>query len=133
MLIDTSAIIAIMADEPDAKSFVNALETATSHFVGAHVRLECTINIMRILGLSMTDAQTTYDGFLETVGAKILPITDDVSRIAADAYGRFGKGQGHPAQLNFADCLSYACAIAVAAPILFKGGDFSRTDLQTAL
>lgn len=133
MLIDTSAIVAIMAPELDAAAYSAAIEGASSRFVGAHVRLECAINIARILGIELSEAQVVYDEFLRAAKIDVLPITDAVSRIAVDAYARFGKGQGHPAQLNFADCLSYACAVSIGAPILFKGNDFSRTDLKSAL
>jgi ribonuclease VapC len=133
MLIDTSAIVAIMADEPDADIYYRAIEDAASRFVGAHVRLEAVINIARILDIRIADAQATYDEFLAAAEIESIPITDAVSRIAVDAYARFGKGQRHPAQLNFADCLSYACAVSLAAPILFKGSDFNRTDLRSAI
>ena len=133
MLIDTSAIVAILAPEPDAATYLTAIENASSRFVGAHVRLECAINLARILGLEIADAEEMYDAFLTTAKIDVLSISDAVSRVAVDAYARFGKGQGHPAQLNFADCLSYAGAVSIAAPILFKGHDFSRTDLRSAL
>lgn len=133
MLIDTSAIVAIMAAESDANAFLQAIEHAPSRFVGAHVRLECTINLARILGLHISDAQAIYQEFLATTGIEVLPITDAVSCLAVDAYARFGKGQRHPAQLNFADCLSYACAVSLSAPILFKGNDFRQTDLKSAI
>lgn len=133
MLIDTSAIVAILAPESDAAIYLRAIDNASSRFVGAHVRLECAINLARILGLEILDAEAMYDGFLATAKIEILPISDAVSRVAVDAYARFGKGQGHPAQLNFADCFSYACAVSIATPILFKGNDFRRTDLRSAL
>lgn len=133
MLIDTSAIVAILAPEPDASLYLAAIEKAATRFVGAHVRLESAINLARILGLEILGAQEMYDDFLATAKIEILPISDAVSRAAVDAYARFGKGQGHPAQLNFADCLSYACAVTLAVPILFKGNDFSVTDLKSAL
>lgn len=133
MVIDTSAIVAILAAEPDASDYLAAIENAASRFVGAHVRLEATINLARILGLEILDAEVMYDDFLSTAKIEVVPISDVVSRVAVSAYARFGKGQGHPAQLNFADCLSYACAISTAAPILFKGNDFRATDLKLAL
>lgn len=133
MLIDTSAIVAILADEPDADIYYRAIEAAASRFVGAHVRLETVINVARILEIKFSQAQALYDEFLRVAGLESIPITDAVSRIAVDAYARFGKGQRHPAQLNFADCLSYACAVSLSAPILFKGSDFSRTDLRSAI
>jgi ribonuclease VapC len=91
------------------------------------------INIARILGIELSHAQIVYEEFIAASKIEVLPITDAVSRIAVDAYARFGKGQGHPAQLNFADCLSYGCATSIGAPILFKGNDFSRTDLKSAI
>jgi ribonuclease VapC len=133
MLIDTSAIVAILAPEPDGSVYLAAIEHASSRFVGAHVRLECTINLARILGLEILDAEAMYDDFLAAAKIEVLPISDAVSRVAVDAYARFGKGQGHPAQLNFADCFSYACAASIAAPILFKGNDFGQSDLRSAL
>lgn len=133
MLIDTSAIVAILAPEPDAGLYLAAIDAAAACHVGAHVRLESTINLARILGLKIADADAMYDDFLATAGIDILPISDAVSRTAVKAYGRFGKGQGHPAQLNFADCLSYGCAVELQAPILFKGKDFRATDLRSAL
>jgi ribonuclease VapC len=133
MLIDTSAIVAILAPESDAPVYLAAIESASSRFVGAHVRLECTINLARILGLELLDAESMYDDFLAMAKIDVLSISDAVSRVAVDAYARFGKGQGHPAQLNFADCFSYACAVSIAAPILFKGNDFRVTDLRSAL
>jgi ribonuclease VapC len=133
MFIDTSAIVAIMAAESDAASYVAAVDNARSRFTGAHVRLECTINVARILGLAIADAQAIYEEFLHISKIETVSITDAISRIATDAYGRFGKGQRHPAQLNFADCLSYACASSLGVSILFKGNDFIHTDLRSAL
>lgn len=133
MLIDTSVVVAILAPEPDASDYLAVIDNATSRFVGAHVRLEATINLARILGLNILDAEEMYDDFIAAARIEVVPISDAVSRVAVGAYARFGKGQGHPAQLNFADCLSYACAISMAAPILFKGNDFSATDLKSAL
>lgn len=133
MLIDTSAVVAILAPESDASIYLAAIEKAPSRFIGAHVRLECTINLARILGLDIPIAEAMYDDFLLAAKIEIVPISDAVSRVAVEAYARFGKGQGHPAQLNFADCLSYGCAVLAPAPILFKGNDFAQTDLRSAL
>jgi ribonuclease VapC len=133
IFVETSAVVAILADEPEADTFLAALEAATHRETGAHVRLEATINIARILGLRIADAQDLYDAFLATAGITVVPITDSIARLAVEAYATYGKGQGHPAQLNFADCLSYACASSRRSQILFKGRDFSRTNLDIAL
>ncbi|BAU90020.1 PilT protein domain-containing protein [Methylorubrum populi] len=77
-------------------------------------------------------AQEMYDAFLATAGITVVSIDDAVARRAVDAFDTYGKGRGHPAQLNFADCLSYACAACHRVPILFKGRDFIHTDLDVA-
>jgi ribonuclease VapC len=78
-----------------------------------------------------SDAQ--IDAFLTEMNIGIAAFTADQARIARDAHARFGKGSGHPAQLNFGDCFSYALAQALDAPLLFKGADFSHTDIRPAL
>ncbi|WP_342107557.1 type II toxin-antitoxin system VapC family toxin [Methylobacterium sp. SI9] len=133
MFIETSALIAILADEPEAAAFLAQIENAPRRRTGAHVRLEVTINLVRILGLETAEAHEAYDDFLAEAGITVIPITDAVSRRAVQAFAAYGKGRGHPAQLNFGDCLSYACAAKNCDTILFKGRDFSKTDLASAL
>lgn len=130
MFVETSAIVAILADEPEAGTLLAQLENARTRETGAHVRPEATINLARILGLEVTEAHDLYDGFLAATEIAVIPITDAVARRAVEAFATHGKGRGHPAQLNFGDCLSDACAIASGAPMLFKGRDFSKTDLK---
>ncbi|MFJ6328036.1 MULTISPECIES: type II toxin-antitoxin system VapC family toxin [unclassified Rhizobium] len=133
MFIETSAFVAILAGEPEADTYLSAIDGATRRQTGAHVRLEATINLARILGLEVLDAQEMFDAFLQVAKITVVPITDAIARRAVEAFAVYGKGKGHPAQLNFADCLSYACADALKMPILFKGGDFVETDLRSAL
>lgn len=133
MFIETSAIVAILAGEPEADAFLSVIEGADSRETGAHVRLEATINLARILGLEVLDAQEMLDAFLHAAKITVAPIADTVARRAVEAFALYGKGKGHPAQLNFADCLSYACAATLNTPILFKGRDFVETDLKSAL
>lgn len=133
MFVETSAIVAILAGEPEADAFLNLIEGAERRETGAHVRLEATINLARILGLGIPDAQDMFDDFITAAGVTVVPVTDAVARRAVEAFVIYGKGQGHPARLNFADCLSYACAALSRTPILFKGRDFAQTDLQTDL
>ncbi|MBB6488687.1 type II toxin-antitoxin system VapC family toxin [Rhizobium lusitanum] len=133
MFIETSAFVAILADEPEADSYLTAIDGATRRQTGAHVRLEATIDLARILGLEVLDAQEMFDSFLQAAKITVAPITDAVARRAVEAFALYGKGKGHPAQLNFADCLSYACADTLNMPILFKGHDFGETDLKSAL
>jgi ribonuclease VapC len=133
MFIETSAIVAILAGEPDADAFLSVIEGADTRQTGAHVRLEATINLARILGLEVLAAQEMFDAFLRAAEITVIPITDPIARRAVEAFATYGKGKGHPAQLNFGDCLSYACAGDLNMPILFKGRDFSETDLKSAM
>ena len=79
------------------------------------------------------DAVGLFDELLEKAGIIVAPFDDEMARAAFDAFRRFGKGQGHPAQLNIVDCAVYALAKARSQPLLFKGGDFHRTDVDSAL
>ena len=90
------------------------------------------MNLARILGISAEKANALFDDFAKRASVDVVPIADTTSRIAVRAFARFGKGCGHPAQLNFGDCLSYACAREHDAAILFKGRDFAQTDLDIA-
>jgi ribonuclease VapC len=132
IFIDTSAIVAILTREDDATRCMAGIDGSTRRLTGTHVRLECVMNIMRILGIAAESANGLFDEFVESAVVEIVPIADSTSQIAVSAFARFGKGRGHPAQLNFGDCLSYACAREHNAAILFKGRDFARTDLQIA-
>ena len=133
MFVETSAVVAILAGEPEADAFLDIVEEAERRTTGAHVRLEATINLSRILGLSILAAQELFDDFLKEARITVLPIGDAVARRAVEAFAVYGKGQGHPAQLDFADCLSYACADGDGGTILFKGRDFMHTDLTLAV
>ncbi|AMB44512.1 MULTISPECIES: type II toxin-antitoxin system VapC family toxin [Methylobacteriaceae] len=132
MFVDTSAVVAILAGEPEASAFAACIEAAERRETGPHVRLEAVINLARILGLPVAAAQEMYDAFLEAAGITVVSINDAVARRAVAAFDTYGKGRGHPAQLNFADCLSYACAATGRVPMLFKGRDFLHTDLEIA-
>jgi ribonuclease VapC len=132
MFIDTSAVVAILCGEPEADRYLALLAGTGETFTGAHVRLESTIILARNLGLDIETAARLYDDFLTEAGVTVMAITDRISRKAVLAFARFGKGGGHPAQLNFGDCLSYACAADRMSQILFKGADFTWTDLEPA-
>ena len=132
IFIDTSAIVSILTDEDDAGQHVLAIEGYARRLTGAHVRLECAMNVMRILGLSAEEVDGLFDEFLHATSTGVVAVSDATSKLAIQAFGRFGKGRGHPAQLNFGDCLSYACAKEHGAAILFKGRDSARTDLPIA-
>nr|WP_171070116.1 type II toxin-antitoxin system VapC family toxin [Methylobacterium terricola] len=133
MFIDTSAFVAIFCKEPEAGIFATCIERAQRRSTSPMVRLEaCTVLASR-LDRDPLDVQADFDEFLAEAGITIVPISDSIGRIAVEAFQLYGKGRGHPAQLNLADCLSYACARADRDTILFKGRDFGHADLKTAL
>lgn len=133
MFVDTSAAVAILAREPDAERYAVAIARAAHILVAPHVRLEACMVLSRMLDLPVDRVATDYDRFLADAGAVVVPITDEVGRAAVEAFTRYGKGRGSKAQLDLADCLSYAVAATHRVPILFKGDDFAQTDLPSAL
>lgn len=82
---------------------------------------------------NLSDGRRELDALVEIVGMTFIPMDEAVARLAADAFVKFGKGTGHPAQLNFGDCISYATAKHLACPLLFKGDDFRHTDVEAAI
>jgi ribonuclease VapC len=133
MFIDTSAVIAILADEPPAARLADAIATAKMRLTSGPVRLEASMRLASKLGVSPEQAQVAFDAMIEAADITIVPITDEIARLAVAAFTAFGKGRSHPARLNLADCLSYACARAHATPLLFIGADFAQTDIASAL
>ena len=132
MFIDTSAIVAILCLEEDAFALGRRIRLAPRRITSSVVRLETCMVLSSRMNVSPSEAQTTLDDFLAEADISVMGIDDAVARIAVEAFERFGKGRGMKAQLNLADCLSYACARAQGVPILFKGRDFSHTDLRVA-
>jgi ribonuclease VapC len=128
LIIDTSAIIAILNDEPERPSFNEAIEKSnvcllsTTGFVEASTVME---NSRGYEGLR-------FDLWMAAAGIELAPVDADQAQIARQAFRQFGKGR-HPAALNLGDCFSYALAKATGFPLLFKGEDFKKTDIQTAL
>ena len=130
MIIDTSAIIAILRDEPEAPSFANAIAGAVTRRISAvnYVEAGAVIDASRD-----PVASRRFDDLFRAAELVIEPVTESRARIAREAYRDFGKGSGHPAALNFGDCFTYALAKSAGEPLLFKGDDFTRTDLASAL
>jgi ribonuclease VapC len=125
MVIDSSALIAILRDEPEGRVFTNAIYRDPVRLVSAVTKLEAGIVAY---GLHGAEGAGDLDRLLVEIGANIIPFDNDQAEIARDAFARFGKGR-HPAGLNFGDCAAYALAIAEAEPLLFKGTDFGKTDV----
>ena len=126
MIIDTSALIAILRDEPEAQFCAMAIESAAQRRVSAANFLEAAVVID---GSRDPVASRRFDELVREARLSVEPVTEAQARIARDAYRDFGKGSGHPAQLNFGDCFAYALAKATGEPLLFKGNDFTDTDI----
>ena len=128
MVIDTSAVLAILLAENDAEQYARAMEAADTRRMSAANYLEAALVID-----SRGDAVASreFDLFFRRAGIAIEPVTFEQAQIARQAYRDFGKGK-HPAGLNSGDCLSYALAKFLDEPLLFKGADFPRTDVESA-
>ena len=128
MIVDTSAILAVLFDEPDAERYARAIAGDSRCRMSVASFLEAAI-VLESRGGSV--AGDELDFFLERASIELVPVTADHAQAARRAWRRFGKGN-HPAGLNFGDCFAYALAEATREPLLFKGGDFALTDVQTA-
>jgi ribonuclease VapC len=131
MFVDASAIIAIIADEPDRLSLSARLAQASEIFVSPIVVYEATTGLSRRRACSIEDAEYLVSAFVEEVSAGMIEISAEIAREAARAFGRFGRGK-HKADLNMGDCFSYACTRERHLPLLFKGNDFVYTDVAVA-
>ena len=126
MIVDTAAFIAILRDEPEAPFCAMAIELAAQRRVSAANFLETAIVID---GSRDPVASRRFDDLVREAQLIVEPVTEAQARIAREAYRDFGKGSGHPAQLNFGDCFAYALAKATGEALLFKGNDFTHTDI----
>jgi ribonuclease VapC len=130
LIIDTSALIAILRDEDDAPDLAHAIERAEIRRISAANYLETAV----VIDASRDPiASRRFDELVDAAELRVEPVTHDQARIARDAYRDFGKGSGHGAGLNFGDCFAYALAKSTGEELLFKGDDFGRTDLMPAL
>jgi ribonuclease VapC len=130
MILDASAVIAILRDEPEARAFAEAIAAAKSRRVSAVSYVEAAVVID---GSRDPVASRRFDDFFRAAQVAVEPVTKEQAQIAREAYRDFGKGSGHAASLNFGDCFAYALARSTGEPLLFKGDDFSHTDLTPAL
>lgn len=133
MVIDTSALVALLAEEPDAPRIAAAIDRARTRLIPAIVRLEAAMVLSSALDRDPDAMADAVDGMLDEARFRSIAITDGITRTAVSAFARYGKGRGHPARLNFADCLVYAAARSGAQPLLFIGDDFTHTDIASVL
>jgi ribonuclease VapC len=130
MVIDTSAIMAAIAGEPDEARYRDAIKTADIRLLSAVTMLEAQIVLFTRLGPA---AVTALRDLIDQAPIVIVPFDEVLADAAFQAFRTYGKGRGHSAQLNIIDCAAYALARARGLPLLFKGADFARTDISSAL
>ena len=128
MIVDSSAVLAVLYREPDAERYETAIAAAP----------HCRMSVANVLEVSIvaearggSAAGHEIDAFLESAETELVPVTGEHLESARHAWRRFGKGN-HPAALNFGDCFAYALASVTGEPLLFKGEDFSQTDIKAA-
>ncbi len=129
MIVDASALVAILLSEAEAAILETRLDAAAIRRTHPVSIWEATTAIARRKSISLADAELNVMAFLSEAEIAIVPLGEAEALAAMAAAARYGKGRGHPAQLNMGDCFSYGCAKVRRMPLLYKGDDFSRTDL----
>ncbi|CAH1674253.1 Ribonuclease VapC42 [Hyphomicrobiales bacterium] len=127
LIIDTSAVVACLTGEAERLAFVDIIEISQQRHMTAVNLLEARVVLTFTKGLP----STAVDDFVADYGVEIIPFDEPLSELAFEAYGRYGKGR-HPARLNMGDCAAYALAKARGWPLLYKGDDFTETDIERA-
>ena len=125
MVIDTSAILAVLQDEPERRAFNEIVEAADERRLSAANFVETSIVIEARYG---ADGVRDLDLYLAKAAVEIYPVDEDQALTARRAFRDYGRGR-HPAALNFGDCFAYALAVTLGEPLLFKGTDFAHTDV----
>lgn len=134
MFVDASALVAILCQEGAHVRLVDSIDkTPRRKMTSSLAIFETVAALSRKRGLTPESAEAELRLFLSVSGIDIVPIWDAEGRAALEAFARFGKGRGHPAQLNLGDCFAYACARTHDVPLLFVGDGFSQTDIRPAL
>ena len=126
MIVDTSALLAILFDEPEGPEFLRQIVEAPTRGISVATMVEAWMVTDRHSNPAKAQA---LDDLIELLGIELRPVNEPQARLARQAYHRYGKGK-HPASLNFGDCFSYALAKASGERLLYKGNDFSRTDIS---
>lgn len=129
MFVDTSVVIAILAAEDDAGHWADVLENAPVCITSALVVLEAVMRLSTKLDVEPLEVDRIVRAFLQAAAIEVVAIDGLDGKVAVEAFSRYGKGRGHSAQLNLADCLSYACARNRDMRLLYKGNDFRQTDM----
>jgi ribonuclease VapC len=132
IVVDASAIVAMLTREPDADTLVSALAAAGRAETAPVAFYEAVLGVSRKRQWSIAEAETHVRDFLEAAGVAVQPIQPEAAHVALEAFARYGKGRGHSARLNLGDCFIYAQAKLGGASLLYKGGDFSKIDVESA-
>ena len=130
MIVDRSALVAILLKEPDFVKYAEAIASSGTARLSAATYVEIGAVADR---KREPRAARGVDDLIEASAMIIEPVTERQARIAREAYRDYGRGSGHPASLNFGDCFAYALARDMREPLLYKGDDFSHTDVESAL
>jgi ribonuclease VapC len=130
VIVDTSAIMAIVKAEPEADAFATLLAASPVNRISAATLVETSIIIDRSLP---PGTHARLDALLDRGAIEVEPVTAEHADLARAAHRRFGRGSGHAARLNFGDCFAYALAKATGEPLLYKGDNFTHTDIRSAL
>ncbi|MEW6633470.1 MAG: type II toxin-antitoxin system VapC family toxin [Pseudomonadota bacterium] len=129
MFVDTSVVVAILAGEEDAADWSSRIEQSPVRITSPLVVLEAAMRLSSLLAVEPVVAEAAIEALLLEAEIEVVPIERGDAKLAIRAFSGYGKGRGHPARLNLADCLSYASAKNRGIPLLYKGSDFSHTDL----
>jgi ribonuclease VapC len=132
MFVDASAIVAILSREPEADALADLLDGAASPITSPIAVFEAVLGLCRKRHASIDEATQDVGDFLAAAGVRPVPVTAMEAATALSAFARYGKGRGHPAQLNLGDCFAYAVARNHRTTLLFKGEDFGKTDVEVA-
>lgn len=129
MFVDASALTAVIAREKGHEELLARLEAAPLRLTSPIGVFETVAAVARIFAISPADARPVVLDAIDALGVVVREVPAEIVDAAQDAFERYGKGQGHPAQLNMGDCFAYACARHWDMPLLYKGDDFAQTDM----
>ncbi|HRC13982.1 MAG: type II toxin-antitoxin system VapC family toxin [Actinomycetales bacterium] len=128
MIVDSSAIMAILNEEPEAEACLAAIRATRQAKMSAATFLECALVVD---GYGRVDLSADLEPMVERLGITVVPVSVEQVRLGRVAHQRFGRGSGHPARLNLGDCFAYALAKDTGEPLLYKGDDFVHTDVRS--
>jgi ribonuclease VapC len=129
MLVDASAIVAILTQEPEADALIDRLEREIRPITSAIAIFEATLGLCRKSYVIVEEAEADVTEFLTSARVTLVPIAASEATAGLHAFSRYGNGRGHPAQLNMGDCFACAVASSHRTSLLYKGNDFSKTDI----